>query len=132
MGEATLSKIIEHTEHIQLALLDNVDGVENDGRSRVCEDAAKAIHRVENDDEGKDEVGQDEVEASVVDSDVVRTYECDQALAGTSLVDSDTLSTNEGVHDAIGASEVDNSVPQMSQIENNVMGQRKLEMKPEG
>ena len=68
----------------------------------------------------------------MVDSDVVRTEEGNQALAGTSLVDSDTLSTNERVHDAIGASEVDNSVPQTSQIENNVMGRRKLEMKPEG
>ena len=118
MGEATLSKIIEHTEHIQLALLDNVDGVENDGR-RVGEDAAEGISRVENDDEGTDEVGQDKVEASVVDSDVVRT---DQALAGTSLVDNDTLSTNEGVHDAVGATKVDDSVAQTSQIENNVMG----------
>ena len=121
MGEATLSKIIEHTEHIQLALLDNVDGVENDGRSRVGEDAAEGIHRVENDDEGTAEVGQNEVEASVVDSDVVRTDEGDQALAGTSLVDSDTLSTNEGVHDAVAASEVDDSVAQTSQTE-NVMG----------
>ena len=123
MGEATLSKIIEHTEHIQLALLDNVDGVENYGR-RVGEDAAEGISRVENDDEGTDEVGQDEVETSVVDSDVVRTDEGDQALAGTSLVDSDTLSTNEGVHDAVGVSEGDDStsVAQTSQIENNVMG----------
>ena len=122
MGEATLSKIIEHTAHIQLALLDNVDSLENDGRSRVGEDAAEGIHRVENDDEGTDEVGQDEVEPSVVDSDVVRTDEGNQALAGTSLVDSDTLSANEGVHDAVGASEVDDSLAQMSQIENNVMG----------
>ena len=99
MGEATLSKIIECADRIQLVVLNDRARVENDVR-RAHDDNAEDISTVANDELGTGEVDQD----AVGTRDVARMSEGDSDVTG------------KGDHVA-GMNEVENNVARRTEIE---------------